>query len=416
MKRTNFGRRCAASAGLVVALVGALTWGSSVPATASQTPLRVGILATITLPGGATPFSGYVSGVEARFKAQNNLGGVGGRTIDVVATLDDQGDSTTDIQDQEKLVSSDHVNAVMVESIGFLSSSVLQKAKTLFIGFGVTPGFCDNSATYGFSVEGCGTSTAYGQEANWGGIMKVLPKGAPHTLAIVSENVASTIAGDVTLSTEMTNKGWTVCSIVKTVSPSATDVSPYVSGVTKSCPGGKAPSVIENNANATPVLLTGAEKALGYKGIIVNFITHVPAYLQNAQTATELNGSYDQDYAFGGPENSPAAFAPILSEIKAVGSTYQGLSSTEGWAAADQYIKMLQKVGANSTNEKIEKYFNVGSNGKGNSLPGVAGVYAASSWPVARAEPTPCASEVKIVGKKFLPVMPLTCFNVFKVK
>jgi hypothetical protein len=396
--------------------IAALGLGTSLGAAASEAPLKVGILATITLPGGATPFSGYVSGVEARFAAQNKLGGVDGRKIDVVATLDDQGDSSTDIQDQEKLVNSDHVNAVMVESIGFLSSSVFQNSKTLFVGFGVTPGFCDNSATYGFSVEGCGTSTVYGQEANWGGIVKVLPKGAPHTIAIVSENVASTIAGDVTLSTEMTNKGWTVCSIVKTVPPTATDVSPYASSAVKSCPGGKAPSVIENNANATPVLLTGAEKALGYKGIIVNFITHVPAYLQNAQTAAELNGSYDEDYAFGGPENSPGPFATIISELKAVHGTYQGLSSTEGWAAADQYIKMLQKVGANSSDEKIEQYFNVGSSGKGNSLPGVAGVYAPSKWPSARAEPTPCVSMVKISGKKFLPVIPLTCFNVFKVK
>ena len=149
-----------------------------------------------------------------------------------------------------------------------------------------------------------------------------------------------------------------MCSIVKTVPPTATDVSPYASSAVKSCPGVKAPSVIENNANATPVLLTGAEKALGYKGIIVNFITHVPAYLQNAQTAAELNGSYDEDYAFGGPENSPGPFATIISELKAVHGTTKvsvrprvgpRLTSTSKCSRRSEPIRVTRKLSSTST-------------------------------------------------------------------
>jgi ABC-type branched-subunit amino acid transport system substrate-binding protein len=374
-------------AGLIVATAGS--------ANASPPPLKVGILGTLSLPGGEQPFAGVAQAVKARFAAQNKLGGVDGRKIEIVDTLDDQGTPASNAADQVKLVESDHVNAVIVYS--------------LFIGGGFVPGFCNYSATYGFSIVGCGNSALYGGTENLGQTTKLLPKGAPKTVAIVTEDQAGQVAGAKTVSTEFKHGDWDVCTVNTTVSPTATDVTPYAQQVVTSC-GGKQPSAIMNILDYTPISMTAAEKALGYKGIIMNFTTHVPAYLQSAQTAATLDGTYEQDYGVGGPETSPKAFAVVERELKAVGATYEGLGSAEGWASADQYIKILQKVGANASDEKIEEAMN-----KGTTLPGVAGIYAPSKWPFQRNAPVPCGSIVKVVGNQFKGVDPLKCFSTFKV-
>jgi ABC-type branched-subunit amino acid transport system substrate-binding protein len=406
--RTHLRHRLGATVATLTIVCGIITMGTSSGAGASKPPLKIGILATLSIPGtAAQPFAGVLDGIKARITAQTKAGGVGGRKLEVVDTIDDQASPTVDAQGQTKLVD-DGVNAAFVYAAGFVNSATLQKAKILFLGGGFVPGYCNSSATYGFSIVGCGNSTVWGGTENVGQAVPLL-KGAPKTIAITGENTAGTEAGVATLKQEFTKEGWKVCTTNSTISETATDLTPYAASVVKSC-GGQAPSMISNILNATPIAMTGAEKALGFKGIIMNYTTHVPAYLQSAQTAATLSGTYEQDYALGSPENSPSDFKTMNAQLSAIGKTYSGLGTAEGWATADQYIKMLTKVGASKTDTQIAAAFN-----KGATLPGVKGIYAPSKWPFNRNAPTPCGSTVKVVNAKFVGVAPLQCFKTFKL-
>ena len=407
-QRPHLHRRLGATFCALAVACGLTVATASGASASSQPPLKIGILATLSIPGtAAQPFAGVLQGIKARVNAQNKSGGVGGRKLQIVDTIDDQGSPTVDAQGQTKLVD-DGVNAAFVYAAGFVSSTTLQKAKILFLGGGFVPGYCNSAATYGFSIVGCGNSTVWGGTENSGQGLPLI-KGKPKTIAITAENTAGTEAGANTLKQEFTNQGWKVCTVNESISETATDLSPYATQVVNSC-GGKPPSMISNILNATPIEMTAAEKALGYKGVIMNYTTHVPAYLQSAQTAATLEGTYEQDYAIGSPENSPSAFKTMDAQLQAVGATYQGLGTAEGWATADQYIKILQKEGASKTNTQIQQAMN-----KGTTLPGVSGVYPASKWPFNRNAPTPCGSTVKVSGGKFVGVAPLQCFKNFKL-
>jgi ABC-type branched-subunit amino acid transport system substrate-binding protein len=395
---------------LAACVVGAtvLTTTDSNAATDLQPALRVGILATVT-EDGIDINPGVVSGIEARVAAQNRAGGVDGRRLVVVKSLDDQGSPSANAQDQTELVEQYHVNVVLMVSYGFTSATTLQKSKTLYIGFGVTPGFCNNQSTYGFSFIGCGNSSVYGGTENVSQVAQIIPKGAPHTVAILGENVAATVAGDATEGSEFSRAGWRVCANSSSVPPTTTDASPYVQQVINSC-AGNPPTVILNDANATPIAITAAEKALGYKGTIVNFTVYVPAYVKAPQTASTLEGTYNNTYGFGTPETNPKAYQALLSQLKKVGANYDGLSTSQGWAAADQYIKMLQKYGPKSSDSQIAAKLNGGG-----SLPGSPGIYPPSKWPSYRNAPAPCASTVKVQNSKWVSVLPLGCYSTFKI-
>jgi branched-chain amino acid transport system substrate-binding protein len=141
--------------GAVVAGTSVLASGATAPQGApgvTSTKVNVGAIVSESGPLAAD-FAPYLSGVNAYFDYVNAMGGVHGRQIDLAYPLDDASNPTTDINDAQTLVSSDHAFAIVGVStpffnahkflsttstpvFGYATGNVWGKAKNLFADYG----------------------------------------------------------------------------------------------------------------------------------------------------------------------------------------------------------------------------------------------------------------------------------------
>jgi branched-chain amino acid transport system substrate-binding protein len=344
----------AAAVALAFAISGA---GASAPAAGGGTTR--GVTDDSIKVGGlvqASFFSPHADvGAEARFKVENDKGGVFGRQIDFIGSSDDGGDNAQNSAEGRSLVQEDEVFAVVPVITPALSSGdFFLQNKVPFFGWGIAAGFCDNPAGFGFS--GCLTPPDPKVVAGaWGEMIKEVVGGTARgkTAAVISEDNDSGEVGHKVIASSARAAGFKVVYSKNPVPPPpapAPDPTPFANEILSSNDG-EAPDVVfvvTSFSNVT--LLQNKLTELGYDGVLTNAVGYDP------RIASQFTGSsvYIQFNAFESAEEGNANMQEIIDNVRAVDPDIQLTQPLlSGYLSADIFVKALKATGKNLTAERL---------------------------------------------------------------
>jgi branched-chain amino acid transport system substrate-binding protein len=351
-------------------------------------------------------------GAKARFARANAEGGVNGRKINYLGSLDNKLDPAQDLPTVKKIVQTDKAFAVvpMVSPVLAQGGTYLVNNKVPFYGWGITPAFCNNTVGFGFS--GCLvplTKTDEVSTASAGLVEKLLgiPDGTGKTVALISEDDVAGQFGVKVIEAAFVADHWKVTyskSSLPSGSPT-TDFTPYSQAILTSN-GGKAPDVMFHvttvpNAEGLTKALTDA----GFKGPQVNAVTYDPAFLTG-----DAGASLDKEYVFiqyAAFESGGAANTQMLKDVQSVEPSQKTLTQdiAIGYYSADIFLHHLQKAGANLSRAA---FLTAANDGSSYNVPGGIGPI---SFPINHQNSVACGSLVQINSGKYESKVPLTCFK-----
>jgi ABC-type branched-subunit amino acid transport system substrate-binding protein len=375
------------------------------------------------LVGGTSSLATAV-GLDAGFRAGiyrfNKAGGLDGRKIDYLPSLNDGYSPATALANAQQLVQNKHVMVVAPIASAIDTTAVgtfLAENKTPFIGWGTSAAF-PTQPKWGFPINGYGTSptsiglTDYRQLLAATGNTKTPGK---VKIAFIAENIAEGINAN---NSEAKGAAYVGMKVVYHEGPipiiGTTSYAPYAQTLIAS----GANAVFETLDSPDSVGLASALKAAGFKGTIINALTYYPGQLASQPSeAAALNGVYVVNPFPLNQNETPA----VKQEEKDLVSTGQPANLTAGvsegyWSAIflEQALKAtLKSVGGNPdkvTGITIEKVL---ANPKGytytDPIPGGIGT---ETFPEAAKVPTGCGTLVKTVGDNFKQIAPYQCLGV----
>ncbi len=294
-------------------------------------------------------------GAEARFKVENDKGGVFGRQIDFIGSSDDGGDNAQDSAEGRALVQEDEVFAVVPVMTPALSAGdFFLQNRVPFFGWGIAAGFCGNPAGFGFS--GCLTPPDPKVVAGaWGEMMKKTFDGdvKGKTAAVISEDNDSGEVGHKVIATSARAAGFKVVYSKNPVPPPpapAPDPTPFANEILQSNDGEPPDVVFVVTSFSNVTLLQNKLLELGYDGVLTNAVGYDP------RLASQFVGSsvYIQFNAFESAEAGNTNMQEIIDNIRAVDADIpltQPLLS--GYLSADIFVKALKATGKNLTAERF---------------------------------------------------------------
>ena len=351
-------------------------------------------------------------GAKARFARANAEGGVNGRMINYLGSVDNKLDPAQDLPTVKKIVQTDKAFAIvpMVSPVLAQGGTYLVTNKIPFYGWGITPAFCNN--TVGFGFTGCLvplTKTDEVSTASAGLVEKLLgiKDGTGKTVALISEDDVAGQFGVKVIEAAFVADHWKV-TYAKSSLPSGsptTDFTPYSQAILTSN-NGKAPDVMFHvttvpNAEGLTKALTDA----GFKGPQVNAVTYDPAFLTG-----QAGASLDKEYVFvqyGAFESGGAANAQMLKDVQAVDPSQKTLTQdiAIGYYSADIFLAHLKKTGATLSRAALLAAANDGSTYQ------VPGGIGAISFPANHQNSVACGSLVQINSGKYDVKVPLSCYK-----
>ena len=348
-------------------------------------------------------------GAEARFKVENDKGGVNGRQINFLGFRDDGGDNAQDIDEASKLVQEDEIFAavpVITPALG--GADVFAQNKTPFFGWGISAGFCGNPFGYGFS--GCLTppdpTTA---SSAWGEMMSTaLGGGKGKTAAVIAEDNDSGKTGAAVIGASAKAGGFKVVYQENPVPPPPAptpDVTPYANDIMTS-DGGNPPDVVFVVTSFSNVaVIQDKLTELGFTGALTNAVGYDP------RLAAQYTGStvFIQFNAFESAAEGNTNMQQIIDNIRAVDPSIpltQPLLS--GYLSADIFVKVLKKAGKDLTSEKFLQVANKFKY----SYKNVSGV---AKFPRAHEHGTGCGTLVESDGTNYTIKVPFKCYEEVKL-
>lgn len=369
-------------------------------------------IAPLTSTAGGYP--GADVGAKARFARVNREGGINGRKINYLGTLDDNEDGTKNLDLSKKAVEQDKVFGIVpMLGAGFLpaSSDYLNSQKVPSVGWGFMPGQCGAPNSYGFGYNGCiqppGAKVVNTSLAAQ--IVKQLGKAKP-TVAIVSDDTANSTEGLKTVRAAFLAEGADVVYAKPNVpTTQQVDYTPFVQDVMTSNKGGQPDLVVFNSLFANTVGITAGLRSAGFKGATLNYIAYVPGLLaQSPDLAKALDGSYVSTQ-FLPTEFGGTAIDQLKKDVEAVspGAPITLPTALTYWMA-DVFVQMLEGVGKNLTPERFGQVVNGGWTYKPWGDPNGIGPI---SYPGGHKKPAPCSALVQISGTSYKPISPLECFK-----
>jgi hypothetical protein len=352
-------------------------------------------------------------GAKARFNRANQEGGVNGRTIKYLGSLDNKYDPAQDLPVIRQIVQLDKAFAVvpMVEPVLAQGGTYLVQNNVPFFGWGVTPAFCNNNVGFGFS--GClvpTTATNKVSTASAGLMDKVLGQkdGTGKTVALISEDSVAGQFGNKVVEAAFVADKWTVTYAKAAIPSSApvTDFTPYSQAILTSNHG-KAPDVVFHVTSTANV--EGLSKALtnaGYKGLQENALTYDPAFLSSSSSRDALQNAY-VFIQFGSFESNAPVVSQMLKDVKAVDPSQQALTQdiATGYYSADLFLHYLQKAGHTLSRQALLDAANDGSSYE------ITGGLGKLSFPANHQNSVACGSLVQVQGQKYVEKVPLSCYS-----
>lgn len=349
-------------------------------------------------------------GVQARFKRQNDAGGVFGRRLVLDTTIDDNQDATLDLNAAKTLVQQDHEFAILpVMTANLAASDFLAQQQVPFFGWSIEPRWCGNQYGFGFNGNDCDISKL----ANIGDPIavqqKLFPDGSAQgkTVALLAEDVNSAITALNSFATLWRQHGARVVLIdTSTPSPPAVvgDYTPYAEKVLNSN-GGKGPDMVVTLESVSNTLgMYSKLKALGYKGILQDFTLYDPRLAgSTAGLVTEIQfAPYEE-------ASTNTAVQQMVTDLKAVDpGVVLSQPAAAGYWSADLFIAMLKKAGPNLTRASFMRAANAAFSYD------FGGGVGTVRFPDYHSAMAPCQSFVRSNGHSFDVVIPLTCEPLIK--
>jgi ABC-type branched-subunit amino acid transport system substrate-binding protein len=314
--------------------------GGAAPASAatSSTPIVVGGLYDLGVGDGTA--QGFQAGIY-RF---NKTGGLDGRKIKFVGSLNDNYSPSTSLQNAQQLIENDHVNVIapFVSSVADASTSqFLAASKVPALGYATSAAYKDTDWAWGIngnqgnvnaqSLTGVNELLAGLGQAKTPGKVKV---------ALIGNNIPQIPPTLSALGAVFKHVG---SKVVYSEDPIAvigtTNYQPYAQAVI----GSGANVVFEVLGVPDCVGLAAALKADGYKGAVYNGTTYLPGELASQPSEkAALAGSYISDL-FPADENNTPAVKQAIKDLKSVGAPpYLTVATAAGYWSAIMLEQMLR--------------------------------------------------------------------------
>lgn len=398
----------AAVVGLTTVTATGISAAPAASAASSKAPIVVGGVYQ------AADYPGMGDGFDARITQFNKAGGIDGRQVQFLGVTDDGGDPSTDQALIQKLVQSDHVTAVaplVTEAFTDEGATFLQQQKTPYIGWGISPSWCDPGRPYAFSIDGCIVATGKDiSTATAGGLAKISSKKPSEVrVAIVNQDNAGSEPAVVSEGRQFKQGGYDVV-FDKGIIPlsGVTNYAPYVEQILASKPD----VVFLSLAFAPSIALSAALTAGGYTGIeysptdyaegILESLPSVKAAIQDQYVYSEMPTAED---------DSPAV-KQIHDAMTAIGKGSEPISLgvTLGYYDADLFVQMLQntaKKGEPLTSAGIAEAANSGFTYQETTKGGACSEH----FPGAETTGVVGDSLLQVKGDQYVLKVPYTCYK-----
>jgi ABC-type branched-subunit amino acid transport system substrate-binding protein len=368
--------------------------------------ITIGGLAYLTSPNGSS-MVGTDTGSKVRFDRVNAEGGINGRKINYVGTLDDGEDPSRNGQQAKVLVDQKKVFAavpVMTAASNYLDTFCAETVP--FFGWGFNQGFCNSSI--GFGITGCQYSDPSVTSSAYGVLLKSLfgAQTSGKTAALVGVDNDSARAGNKELAAQISTVGVKVV-YNQTPVPVAglTDTTAVVNAIMRAN-GGSPPDVVIYVVDFQSVAkLTGALAAAGFQGKNVNPVGYDPRLagfgpLQKSYTVLQWEPGFDTS-------------VPAIKQMAADFAKYApgdpiSLPAMAGYWSADMFTTAATKVGRNLNLNSLLKLMN---DNYSNYVPGAL---PQTRWPLNHAISSPCGSIVQLNGKQYTLTSKLACGSLIR--
>jgi ABC-type branched-subunit amino acid transport system substrate-binding protein len=347
----------------VVALIGSAcsstksdsTSGSTVPKP-SGSRTTTGVTDTqikVSALGYKASYGDALVGAQARFKRENDQGGVYGRKIVLSDWNDDNQTPAKDTQVAQKVVEQDQPFAVVpVMTATFPAADYLDRQGVPYVGWGIVPDWCHKNA--GFSLTGCIDTAANKTVINFGpAAQKIFSDGTVKgkAIALIGADNDSAKIGLKSFADIWTYDGAKVVYRSNAIPLPPTvvaDYTPYAQAIMSSNDG-KGPDLVE----AVSGLTDGAGIAkklreLGYKNKILEFSLYDP------RIAPVSKDVYNEITFAAWEQTDTPAVATMIKDVDAIDpKAAKGLPLAAGYWSADLFISLLKAAGKDLTREKF---------------------------------------------------------------
>jgi ABC-type branched-subunit amino acid transport system substrate-binding protein len=361
---------------------------------------------------------GGETGVKARFKLENDKGGVFERQLTYVGWGDDNNSSDTNLAEVRRLVEQEGVFALVpVLTPNYLQAATFAEQQHVpAFGWGISAGFCETK--YAFAFSGCLVPPKPKIASNtWGALIDQYlkdqgdPKGAKgKTAAIISEDNDSGRSGKVVIVATAKAVGMKVVYDESSLPPPdpapVADFSPYVNELMTSN-NGEPPDVIflvisqDNLQGGFQTALADA----GFDGVSTNAVLYSPL-----ATALVKGGSVLTQFATPEAADDTPAVQEFVDAVEAVApGEVINQPTIAAYIAADMFIAALKKAGKNLTPEKLQK-------AAAKLTYGIEGFVGPTKYPKGFTAGTPCGQLVNSDGTDWTVSVPFQCFTNINVK
>jgi len=397
-RRARFGAAVAVlvAVGLGIQTTAVTSAGAGQAATpgVTDTTIRVEGLLTKSL------YSGADVGAQVVFDKVNAEGGVHGRMIEYVGTLDDNGTNDDNASQARKLVADDVFAAVPVISNFFAGAKILQDNRTPYFGWGFHKEFCKHKEAYSFNGCGLAAEVSKGGNPVWPGLIKKkFPKAK--TVGFLVEDTAAAKEGTEEYLKALKKLGLEESFAEFGIPLTNADYTPYVQKAMAA-----NPDVIFLVSSTVGALnMSGALKRAGYQGILTSPAIYDPRVAQAGAAAEALRDVYAYtSFATFDSDNPGIQHMQADVEKYAPAGTLITQPFASGYFSALLLVQMLEAAGKDLTYSNFYKAAN------GFTYDG-DGALGKITFPAAQNTIPLCGSLAVLKADGFEEAQPLTCFK-----
>jgi ABC-type branched-subunit amino acid transport system substrate-binding protein len=399
--KLKFGAVCMVAAALVAAFGSASVASAGTSKSSSQPAVKTVVVAGL---GTASLFSAAGTGAAAYFKQVNASGVLKGVKIKYIGFTDDGGTPASTLSAARKLVTQDHVFAVVPDMSQFNPGSYFASQHVPYVGYALDASYCSTKATtslWGFGFDGCLLATNPPRVADALGPLYKYSKTKtgstkPTFLAFSSDTQSGgTAAGQNAIAAK--GAGFKVVYSKGVLPATVSDYTPYVEQWMTSN-NGKPPQVIYCLLSTQCIAAWAALKAVGYTGIYYDTLGGTQAL------ASSMAGTVTANFYNSAPNSGLTAMQNAMNAY-APGTQLVGYSNVPGYFGASMFVQALKKVGNNDTQQAVQKALATQTW----QIPGLVGPI---KYPASTVIPTPACLELlqdSSAGTGFTLLAPYTC-------